>query len=1740
MTTCRMATESASKAPCVSRTPGGQRLARLALILGTALTPVWAMADTLPTGSSVVHGSVAISTTTSSTMTITQSSDRAVVNWDNFSIGAGNRVDIHQPNRDSAILNRVTGDTTSQIHGQLNANGRVFVVNPNGIFIGPTGSVNSGSFVASTLSIRTDDFVTGNTVFEGNGASATVSNAGTIQVVTGGYAALIGGKVRNSGTIQAPLGFVGLGSGERITLDLAGDGFLQVAVPTNSNDDGLEALIENSGTIQANGGTVQISAATARNAARHAINMSGVVEARTVSGRNGRITLGGGGGGKITVRGTIRTSSRRPAIQVTQSARPTARPERGGDITITGRDIVLAGAQIDASGTHGGGLIRIGGEYRGTDSLPTAETLTVDRDTFIQADALTQGDGGRVILWSDLATEFAGKISARGGAEGGHGGFAEVSGKIDLTYRGNADLRADAGNTGELLLDPTDIEIVTTATEVNQIEAATLISQLDSASVSIETSPAVAVGPDPVISFADAGELGTITIDAALNWTSNSTLSLVADRTITINQSITATNGGLTLTALNSVGDPISTGPEGHIDVGTFRLQEGYWEQIGDPLPSFRATNFVLDTGSVPASFLRVLGGSSTANDPYLLADVYGLQGMTTIENGNLDFALANDIDASVTAGWFDPFNESNGFSNSGFVPNFFGASLDGRRHTISNLFIRQYAGVGGFLTGLFSQLGSGAEVRELSVTAANISGPRAGIIAGTNSGVIEGVSVQGTITTTGTRGGGIAGTNAGTIRSSFSEVTITDQVDPSFSSPPSRTELRIGGIAGENNSSSQLDQVHSAGSISFSVTENVDAGGIAGYNAGTVSNAYSSASVSGTSLTVSSNDRVGGITGYNYSNIRNVIANGPVSYSGASTNARTGAITGDDLDDPFSIRGSFFVPSTTGQTSSGAFGGIDIDFTTVGGGDESVGGGGVTVGGPAITASNDVAAITSEQLRNTQFFYDIASTTEFSWDFSATWSFPLNGLDQPRLYTTWPVITAIDAIFPDMNFIYNGSTTGHSAGDGLISGGPDIYLFGTSGDTGNVAALADQVILSDRNVGTVTYSFPSSFTSTQGQTYTVRQLPENGTVSEADLFILIDDFTKPFGTELTFSGVRFDASILFAPDRITGGVVISSGAAASVPISSTAYSVTLESLEGEGLSNYSIEIIDGTVQVVPIPATITINDFSKLYGETISFSGTEFTVSGISATSVTSLTISSAGASAEAQVSGGPFPVIGSGLVGTGLENYSVSIIPGSLTIIPAPLTITADDQNKRFGREFTFTGNEFTVTGLLNDDAVTRAALSSEATNIDAPMTGPAGKAILISDPQGTGLDNYSITLVNGIMVVGPGRLVITPNDQTKVYGTTFTFEGTEFTVTGIDDDARLDSVTLTSAAIAATAQVGASPFTITASNPVGTGLEDYELVFADGSFTIVPAPLLIRANDQTKVQGQPFSFGGTEFTTAGLLNADSVDLAVLTSAGAGDGALAADGPFAISVGGLAGRGLSNYNVATINGTFTVNDPIIPPKVNTIPTGIGTLPNPTDRFSPGTSISLIPSGPPSLTPESTRSLTRPDTPGQPQTLPGAQGTFAVVDTVSTQLETTLESCGSGDQDFANYITCLTASLDTYANALDQISNDLPPGLETVTATIRTARSQVSAAAARAQRRLASATSDAERRAIRRDALNEARGAVNEAKSEIRKAISLIRADDPEVAALQRQTGARVIQAFDTVDTALVRAIEL
>ena len=134
-------------------------------------------AHALPTGGTVVAGEANITQPDSQRLAIQQTSPRAIINWGDFSIGATESVAFTQPGRDSVALNRVTSANPSGIYGQLSANGRVYLVNPNGILFGQGASINVGGLVASTRNIDNNDFMAGRDVFNGLGKVCTTPAA---------------------------------------------------------------------------------------------------------------------------------------------------------------------------------------------------------------------------------------------------------------------------------------------------------------------------------------------------------------------------------------------------------------------------------------------------------------------------------------------------------------------------------------------------------------------------------------------------------------------------------------------------------------------------------------------------------------------------------------------------------------------------------------------------------------------------------------------------------------------------------------------------------------------------------------------------------------------------------------------------------------------------------------------------------------------------------------------------------------------------------------------------------------------------------------------------------------------------------------------------------------------------------------------------------------------------------------------------------------------------------------------------------------------------------------------------------------------------------------------------------------------------------------------------------------------------------------------------------------------------
>ncbi|MBP1764290.1 MAG: hxuA 1 [Firmicutes bacterium] len=221
-------------------------------------------------------------------MTITQSTDTFGINWQSFNIGAKETVIFLQPSATSIALNRVIGKTSSNIYGQLIANGKVFLVNPNGILFAPTAQVNVGSLVASMLNITNSDLLAGKYTF--TGTKGSVTNQGNITAADGGYVILLGNQVANQGVIVANLGTVALGAGNAITMDVVGDGLVNLAV----NQAAVNASVANGGTLQADGGKVIMTNQTADILTGTVVNNSGIIQAKNISiNADGDVSLNG-------------------------------------------------------------------------------------------------------------------------------------------------------------------------------------------------------------------------------------------------------------------------------------------------------------------------------------------------------------------------------------------------------------------------------------------------------------------------------------------------------------------------------------------------------------------------------------------------------------------------------------------------------------------------------------------------------------------------------------------------------------------------------------------------------------------------------------------------------------------------------------------------------------------------------------------------------------------------------------------------------------------------------------------------------------------------------------------------------------------------------------------------------------------------------------------------------------------------------------------------------------------------------------------------------------------------------------------------------------------------------------------------------------------------------------------------------------------------------------------------------
>ncbi|NVN03956.1 two-partner secretion domain-containing protein, partial [Asaia spathodeae] len=758
----------------------------------TALTPSLTLAQSLPSAGSFVAGSGTISKA-GTAMTVTQSTARGVINWQGFSIASGHSVQFE--NGSGATLNRVTGAQMSELQGHLGATGSLYLINPNGVVIGPNGSVaTGGSFVASTRDTTDSAFMKGGSLaFSGN-SSGTVKNEGRI-TSTNGNVVLVGQSVTNSGTVNAANGTVALAAGNKVILSEA-EGPDGIYVETDATAKGD---VTNTGHIQAAAATL---AAAGGNVYALAGNRDGLIQATGTRTVNGQIWLTAPQG-KVTVEDTTVTA--------------TTQDGAGGTIRANGHEVGLGSrAVLDASATKSGkqgGHVLVGTDAMGGVNLATRTTI------------------------ASGAT-----LKARGKD---HGAGGEIETSAHTMELGNATI--DAGAGGQWLLDPDDLTIDANAAD-------TISSTLNSGTdVTQETTATTATGAGT-----SAAGNGDIILDAPISWSSGSTLLLSAYRNITLNAGINISGSGkLTLNTNNSnqLGGAATSINYNNGSAISFDNVSMSSSASSSPL-NINGTSYTLISNLTELQSITQTGNyalvqSINASGSSNFTPIGGSNGFTSLNFDGLGNTISNiSISSNLTqVGLFSYVSGGNiknigvingnvtgtGSANSRSVGGILGVS-NNNTSIDHSYFIGNVndtgSGARGNIGGLVGY-NNGNITNSFSSGTVTVStsstGSRSGGLVGINYVGIESSYSNSTVSTsdaTGTVGGLVGLNSGGTVNNAYSIGNVTG------------ASGYIGGLIGQSFQNSNVTNVYAAGEVT-STTGSNSLGGLIGTNSASVSNGY-------------------------------------------------------------------------------------------------------------------------------------------------------------------------------------------------------------------------------------------------------------------------------------------------------------------------------------------------------------------------------------------------------------------------------------------------------------------------------------------------------------------------------------------------------------------------------------------------------------------------------------------------------------------------------------------------------------------------------------------------------------------------------------------------------------------------------------------------------------------------------------------------------------------------------------
>ncbi len=516
-----------------------------AVVLGIALCLQSVSVVGNPTQPAVQSGDVSF-ISQGQVLEIHQTTPNGIINWNSFSIDTGDTTRFIHPGTDSATLNRVTGASPSYINGNLLANGRVFLLNSNGVLIGSGGVIDVAGFAASTLEVDDQGFLEGGDLhFQGLSQSAIV-NLGSISALDGDLF-LIAAEIENAGSLSAPRGMVGLAAGNDVLIAQSGSERIFVRGASGGEK---ESGVVNRGVIDANVAELK---AHGGNVYGMAIKNEGRVAATSVSLEGGQIFLRAEGG-RVQSAGALKATRGSDGGIVVVDGGAEGLAEVGGTVDVSGvagvggsvlvtgeKVVVMENSHLLADGDTGGGNLRIGGGIRGEEqAFQNANSTRIGNGAMLSADARWVGDGGLVVSFAENELFYDGFASAQGGSQSGNGGFIELSGKQtvefpSVTHLG--DTSAVNGHFGTLLIDPTNIDVVP-----DQYEGPTsgLVITNQVISTNLVTNNVI-ITTDPNPGGTGPGEPGTITVFNGIDiqWNTPTKLQFISNSEIDILGTVT-------------------------------------------------------------------------------------------------------------------------------------------------------------------------------------------------------------------------------------------------------------------------------------------------------------------------------------------------------------------------------------------------------------------------------------------------------------------------------------------------------------------------------------------------------------------------------------------------------------------------------------------------------------------------------------------------------------------------------------------------------------------------------------------------------------------------------------------------------------------------------------------------------------------------------------------------------------------------------------------------------------------------------------------------------------------------------------------------------------------------------------------------------------------------------------------------------------------------------------------------